>query len=83
MGSDKRLNKARMKEYLCKRYPDQLAERIMKGIMPHFNNFSFNLDFNFYCEAIESLVNQTEMVIFLTLNMIFRVQKASYLGFQM
>ena len=28
--------------------------------MHHFNNFSFNLDFNLYCESIENLVNQDE-----------------------
>lgn len=57
MGTDKRISKNKMKEYLMKRYPEQLSDRIIKGLMPFFNNFSFNLDFSFYCDYIENFVN--------------------------
>ena len=63
MGSDKRLNKTKMKEHLQRRYPEIIAERIMKGLMPHFNNFSFNIDFSFYCDYIENFVNQNEQAL--------------------
>lgn len=57
-----------MKDFLMRRYPEPLAERIMKGIMPHFNNFSFNLDFTFFCDYVENFVNQSELVILIEVN---------------
>ena len=62
IGVEKRLNKARMREHILKRYPEQITERIMKHISPYFNNFSFNLDINFYCDYVENFVNQSENV---------------------
>ena len=75
MGSDKRLNKTKMKEHLQRRYPEAIAERIMKGLMPHFNNFSFNIDFSFYCDYIENFVNQTEHAL---KAFVFKILDANY-----
>jgi hypothetical protein len=56
-ANEKRLNKNKIKEFLAKRYKDLLAERILKNIQHHFNNFSFNLEFGIYCESVENFVN--------------------------
>lgn len=54
---EKKLNKIKLREYLGKRYKDFLADRIMKNLLPFFNNFTVYYDLNMYCECLESFAN--------------------------
>ncbi len=62
LAGEKRLSKNRFKEFLTKRYKDQLADRILKNIIQFFNAFIINLDFGMFCESIEAFANQDDLV---------------------
>jgi hypothetical protein len=51
-----------MKDFILKRYKDYIGDRIYKGILSYFSNFSFTLDFNNFCDSVESFANQDEIV---------------------
>lgn len=55
---DRRLTKAKFKEYLQKRYKESLADRILRGVLPYFNNFNLNLELSIYCEGVENFAKQ-------------------------
>eukprot|EP00347_Sterkiella_histriomuscorum_P024204 403331951 len=55
---ERKLNKGKLRDYLVKRYKEFMGERIMKYMMPFFNNFTIYHDLNQYCESIEAFANQ-------------------------
>ena len=60
IGTDKRVTKQKLKEFLAARYKDGLAQKIIQVVSYAFHNFTANVDFTAYCDALESLFNQDE-----------------------
>ena len=61
-NADKKLSKQRLKESLIKRFKEYLGERIFKLLVPVFNNFTMNLEFDMFRDCVENFINQKQHV---------------------